>query len=305
MSFLDGNYDLHESQRIEFKEASNGLPTDVWETYSAFANTEGGEIVLGFHEDKASETFVPVGVKDGRALMDDYWNTVRNPTKVARDVTLVDGVRLVNRDGRDFVVITVPRAERDDKPVTVYDRKARGFVAWVRRGAGDYRASDEDLRLMAHDSVPSADRQPLERFDLKALSTDTIERYRRTFATYKPTSPWNFDSQDDFFIPCRGSGQGSRREAASNLGRAACLWARIRNHELSPALPARLPRPSARQRPLGRQAGINGKRCVERQPHRLLPTGNPAASALLPGPLLDRRLRNGARLTKSRDGIGE
>lgn len=131
MSFLDGNFEYEEGQRLEFKEASGGLPDDLWETYSAFANTEGGEIVLGVREDKDARAFVPVGVPDSTDLVDIFWGIVRNPEKVSRDVTLADGVRAITRDGLDFVVIAVPRAERDQKPVAVYDRKSKGLVAYV------------------------------------------------------------------------------------------------------------------------------------------------------------------------------
>lgn len=64
MSFLNGDYELEESQQLEFKEASAGLPIDTWETYSAFANTEGGEIVFGVREDTDPKSFTLVGVND-------------------------------------------------------------------------------------------------------------------------------------------------------------------------------------------------------------------------------------------------
>ncbi|SCJ48541.1 Divergent AAA domain [uncultured Eubacterium sp.] len=39
-----------EGNRLEVKKASKGLPKSLWETYSSFANTLGGVILLGITE---------------------------------------------------------------------------------------------------------------------------------------------------------------------------------------------------------------------------------------------------------------
>lgn len=123
MTFLDNPEILEESQTLEFKESLFELPDDLWETYSAFANTEGGEIVLGVKQNRENETFSLVGVQDQNDLIAKFWNKVRNREYVSRDVMLYDGVSPVTVNGFKLIIIRVPKASREEKPVRVRTKK--------------------------------------------------------------------------------------------------------------------------------------------------------------------------------------
>lgn len=198
MTFLDNPEILEESQTLEFKESLFELPDDLWETYSAFANTEGGEIVLGVKQNRENETFSLVGVQDQNDLIAKFWNKVRNREYVSRDVMLYDGVSPVTVNGFKLIIIRVPKASREEKPVRVRTKKSKELKPFIRRGEGDYPATDEDLRLMQYDSVPSADRKALSEFDETSLCEKTIRRYRALFNSARPQSPWVSDSDTDF-----------------------------------------------------------------------------------------------------------
>lgn len=49
---ISDTFPNYESYDLEYKSAVGGFPKDFWKTYSAFANTQGGFIVLGVREKK-------------------------------------------------------------------------------------------------------------------------------------------------------------------------------------------------------------------------------------------------------------
>ena len=82
MQFSIENYRLFsEGNQIEAKSALHGLPASIWETYSAFANTYGGVILLGVKENEDG-SFSSAWLRNSEKLKKDLWNTLNNPNKI-------------------------------------------------------------------------------------------------------------------------------------------------------------------------------------------------------------------------------
>ena len=103
-----------ERVTLECKKATKGVPTSLWDTYSAFANTYGGTILLGVVEhmdehDKAKR-FEIVGVEDADKIRKDLWNIVNSKEKVNVNLLHDDDIQTINFDGKEIIAINVPRA---------------------------------------------------------------------------------------------------------------------------------------------------------------------------------------------------
>ena len=80
--------DAKEHINMEVKAAGRGIPNSIWETYSSFANTFGGTIILGMEEDKTTKEFIPKGIQDPQQTLSDIWNTLNNRQKVNANILL-------------------------------------------------------------------------------------------------------------------------------------------------------------------------------------------------------------------------
>ena len=69
---------MGENCEIEFKESKKILPKSLWSTYSAFANTKGGLIVLGIIEDRNTGECTLEGVENTKDILKDLEKQIVN-----------------------------------------------------------------------------------------------------------------------------------------------------------------------------------------------------------------------------------
>ena len=75
-----------EGLHLEAKSARGGFPDSFWESYSAFANTDGGVILLGVEEKPDHSLYVTDGLADAEKMKNDFWNMVNNRQKVSHNI---------------------------------------------------------------------------------------------------------------------------------------------------------------------------------------------------------------------------
>lgn len=185
-----------ENNRIEAKKARGGLPRSIWETYSAFANTLGGIILLGVIEDEHKQ-LEAVGVPDPDLLVKEFWNIVNNVNKVSVNILSGSDVSVESVDEKSIVVINIPRAQRADRPVYLLDNPLR--ESYRRNGEGDYRCTQEEVRAMLRDAaMRTQDMIVLENLDLDALNRESLHSYRTRMQACRPGHVWEGNSDQEF-----------------------------------------------------------------------------------------------------------
>lgn len=196
-----------ENNRIEAKKALGGLPKSIWETYSSFANTLGGVILLGV-EEHADKSLHPLNLPDPEALVKEFWEIVNNPQRASVNILTDKNVSIEEVDGKRIIVITVPRAQRYDKPVYIDANPLTG--TYRRDGEGDYRCAREEVQAMLRDAaVRTQDMTVLEHMRFDVFDFDSIRRYRSRMKSCRPMHVWEKLEDDAFLYKLGAAGRGS------------------------------------------------------------------------------------------------
>ena len=179
-----------ESDDLEFKSAAGGFPGTFWDTYSAFANSDGGTIVLGVAE--KNNSFYLDGLTEEQILkyQKDFWNNVNNKSTISHNLLTQKDVDVVEYKGAKILIFHIPRANREQRP-TYRTTNPLGNT-FKRNFEGDYRCTDAEVRRMFADADVShpADGRILKHFTMDDIDQVALKRYKQLFKVSSPSHPW-------------------------------------------------------------------------------------------------------------------
>ena len=127
-----------ENNRLEAKLATGGLPQNIWETYSAFANTYGGVILLGV-EELPDRSLRVQGLLNPEEMVAEFRAMLDDRAVVSANLLTGDQVRVADTGEGRVIVIEVPPAPQDQLPVYLGRNPFSG--SYRRSGDGDYHCT--------------------------------------------------------------------------------------------------------------------------------------------------------------------
>lgn len=189
-------HEIVENEELEFKGAKGGFPGSFWETYSAFANTNGGIIILGIKEKQNGLKSDNLIHEDVVKLQKDLWAGLGNRNTINLNLLNNDDVKQLKVEDSYVLIVMVPRASRDQRPVHVGHDPYSGTY---RRGyEGDFKCTRSEVQRMFADAdlTRTTDKRILSGFTIDDIDKESLRQYRQLFNIAKPDHVWS--TLDDF-----------------------------------------------------------------------------------------------------------
>lgn len=188
--FLDELLANKESGEVEFKSAKGGFPGSFWETYSSFANTDGGVVIFGVREKHGIFSVDPLNEATVTDFKKKFSDLQHDREKVSLPLlTDKDVVSEAYGDGY-ILAFFIPRATRDQRPVYVGLDPMTGTY---RRDHEGYRCEPSTVSQMFADRKNSEVLQEakiLPNYSWDDIDLTSFRQYRTLFTNLTPSHPW-------------------------------------------------------------------------------------------------------------------
>ncbi len=180
----------------EWKDSAS-IQRTILETYSALANSSGGTIIIE----------AAGGSEDGsicapciESFIEQLWEALNDPCKVSCNILRPRDVALRDMDGTAAIVITVPPAHREYKPV--YLNGNMDLFTFKRNREGNRICSKSEVRSMLRDAFnDDQDNLPLPEADgCDWLVEDDLKRYISLLRSNSHLNGWAEQSSEDVLL---------------------------------------------------------------------------------------------------------
>ena len=189
-----------EHIHLECKKAESKLPNSLWETYSSFANTDGGVILFGVEEHPKetdpNKRFTFASIQNPAQRLSDFWNTI-NSDKVSTNILVDADVGLCNIQGETILWVQVPQANYRQKPVYLNGNPLK--FSFKRNHEGDYHCTEDEVKAMLRDASASGnDGGLLTGYTMEDIDGNSLRNYRIAFEHRNPEHIWNGEDDRTF-----------------------------------------------------------------------------------------------------------
>ena len=134
-----------EGLHLEFKASKGSLSDSLFETYSAFANTDGGDIYLGISDATPHKI---IGADNPKQQIANFIKAVQNKSKCSCNLISNEDIELIKTGEGSVVRIHVKKAPLAEKPVYI-----NGILdqSYIRLGEADQRMSKNQILSFLED----------------------------------------------------------------------------------------------------------------------------------------------------------
>ncbi len=171
-----------EGSQLEFKEGTKSFPKDAWTTCSAFANSEGGLLIIGVKDNgDLSGLIEPLKIKK------EFIDTINNKEKISPVQIREEDVLIKDIDGTVILAIRIVKAANEFKPVYLNNNESK---CYKRLDSADQLCSEQARHQMIRDRVKSTqDLGIIPHSNLSDLDQETIAQYRNLMYNVDPNHP--------------------------------------------------------------------------------------------------------------------